>query len=1024
MKISDYAVKNYQFTLVIFLMIIALGITTILNMPRAEDPELNSPMYPIVVVYPGTSPKDMEELVVNPLEERISELENIKRIETNINDGVALLVVEYKYDVDVEEKYAELVRETNALRSELPENLASIEVRKVSPSDVNVIQIAMVSENAPREKLEYYSEALKERLEKIKSLKRVKIHGLPEKQVRIDLKLEKMAQQFIPLDAVIGSIQSELANIPGGKVNAGTKTFNIKTSGNYHDIEEIRNTIVYSSNSNNTLLRDIADVYHTYDDDTHITRLNGYRSVFITAAQKPFQNITQTQLEYLPVIEQFKTELPDNIDLVHHFDQADNVNKRLSGLGFDFLLAILLVAITLLPLGQRAAIIVMISIPLSLAIGIVLMNVMGYTLNQLSIVGLVVALGLLVDDSIVVVENIERWLREGHSRLEATLKATQQIGLAVIGCTATLIIAFLPLVFMPEASGEFIRSLPMGVITSVLASMLVSLTIIPFLSSRLLKEQHGHPDGNIFMRALKKLISGSYARLLDKALERPWLTIAISLLIFIGSLQLFPVIGFSLFPASEKPQFMVEITTPLQSNLDYTDSITYEVEKELSKHPQIEFFATNVGKGNPRIYYNVIPENERTDYTQIFVQLKPYTRVDDKLSLIEELRSKWTPYPGAKVEVKNFEQGPPIEAPIEIRLFGDNLDTLRSLAARVENMLEKTPGTIYVNNPVSHLKSDIKVNIDKEKALMLGVPTVTIDRTVRLAIAGLEIGKFSNENGDDIGILLTKGNEGTPSLDAFSNLYVNNHQGRAIPLNQLASLQLESSPLSINHFDKVRMVSVNAFVDKNYLVSNVINDAITKMENMPLPTGYSFGMGGEVESREESFGGFEKIIIVTIFLFIAVLILEFGTFKSTLIVLSVIPLGIVGAVLALLITGNSLSFVAIVGLIALAGIEVKNTILLVDFTNQLRAQGLSLDDSVRQAGEVRFLPIILTSLTAIGGLLPIALSSNPLISPLAIVLIGGLISSTLLSRIVTPVVYKLIPPRVMVTGIQKEKTSD
>ncbi|HNV30506.1 MAG TPA: efflux RND transporter permease subunit [Cyclobacteriaceae bacterium] len=1017
MKISDYAVKNYQFTLVIFLMIIALGVTTILNMPRSEDPELNAPQYPIVVVYPGTSPKDMEELVAKPLERKISELEDIDRIKTTIGDGVAVLFVEYKYESDVDEKYSELVREVNALRSELPQNIASIEVRKVTPSDVNVIQLALVSENASRDKLKEYAENLQDQLEQIKELKKVKIHGLPERIVRIDLKLDKMAQMRIPLEAVIGSLQSEIANIPGGNVNAGTKSFNIKTSGNYANMDEIRNTIVYSANNKNIVLGDVAEVYNTFEEETHITRLNGYRSVFITAAQKSGENITKTQNLYLPVIEKFKSTLPANIDLVHHFDQAYNVNKRLSGLSVDFIIAILLVAITLLPLGQRAALIVMISIPLSLAIGIVLMNALGYTLNQLSIVGLVVALGLLVDDSIVVVENIERWMRDGHSRLQATLKATQQIGLAVVGCTATLIIAFLPLVFLPEGAGEFIRSLPMGVITSVLASMVVSLTIIPFLSSRLLKEKHGHPDGNIFMRGLKKIIHGSYSKLLDKALAKPWWTIGIAALIFVGSLQLFPVIGFSLFPASEKPQFLVEITTPLQSNLSYTDSITKQIERELSTHARITYFATNVGKGNPRIYYNVIPENERTDYTQIFVQLDEQASAEDKLELIEELRTKWTPYPGAKVEVKNFEQGPPINAPLEIRLFGDNLDTLRSLATRVETMLGQTEGTIYINNPVMHLKSDIKVDINKEKAQMLGVSTVTIDRTVRLAVAGLTVGKFSDKNGDDVEILLTKGNAGTPTLNALENLYVNTQQGRAVPLKQVANLKLEASPLNINHYDKIRMVAVTAFVDKGFLVGNVVNDVIEKMDNMNLPAGYSYGMGGEVESREKSFGGFEKVIIVTIFLFIAVLILEFRTFKSTLIVLSVIPLGIVGAVLALLITGNSLSFVAIVGLIALAGIEVKNTILLVDFTNQLREQGKSLEIAIREAGEVRFLPIILTSMTAIGGLLPIALSSNPLISPLAIVLIGGLISSTLLSRVVTPVVYKLIPPRVTVKEI-------
>jgi multidrug efflux pump subunit AcrB len=1014
MKISDYAVKNYQFTLVIFLMIIALGVTTILTMPRSEDPELHAPQFPIVAIYPGTSPKDMEELVVEPLEQKISELENIKRIKTNISDGVAVLFVEYKYESDVDEKYSELVREVNALRNELPQNIASLEVRRVLPSDVNIIQIALVSENASRDKLKQAAEDLQDKLEQVKELKNIKIHGLPDRIVRIDLKLEKMAQLRIPLEAVVGNLQSEIANIPGGSVDAGTKSFNIKTSGNYKDEEEIKNTIILSANNKNISLRDVAEVYTTYEDDTHITRLNGYRSVFVTAAQKSGENISKTQKIYEPIIEDFKNTLPANIDLVHHFDQADNVNKRLSGLGIDFLIAILLVAITLLPLGQRAAIIVMISIPLSLAIGVVLMNLLGYNLNQLSIVGLVVALGLLVDDSIVVVENIERWMSNGYSRLEATLKATQQIGIAVIGCTATLIISFLPLVFLPEAAGEFIRSLPMGVITCVLASMLVSLTIIPFLSSRLLKEKHGHPDGNIFMRALKKVIHGSYSVLLDKALAKPWWTIAVAVFIFIGSLQLFPVIGFSLFPASEKPQFLIEITTPLQSNLAYTDSITRQVEKELSEHKQVQYFATNVGKGNPRIYYNVIPENERTDFTQIFVQLDEHTSSEEKQKLIVELRTKWSPYPGAKVEVKDFEQGPPINAPVEVRLFGDNLDTLRVLANQVEGMLAQTKGTIYITNPVMHLKSDIKVDINKEKAQMLGVPTVTIDRTVRLAVAGLTVGKFSDENGDDVDILLTKGNDGQATLASLENLYVNNQQGRAIPLNQVANLKLESSPLNINHFDKIRMVAVTAFVDKGFLVDNVLKDVITKMDETKLPAGYSYGMGGQVESQQESFGGFESVIIVTIFLFIAVLILEFGTFKSTLIVLSVIPLGIVGAVLALLITGNSLSFVAIIGLIALAGIEVKNTILLVDFTNHLREEGKSLEDAIREAGEVRFLPIILTSMTAIGGLLPIALSSNPLISPLAIVLIGGLISSTLLSRVVTPVVYKLIPPRVIV----------
>jgi multidrug efflux pump subunit AcrB len=1012
MKISDYAVKNYQFTLVIFIMIIALGLTTIMSMPRSEDPEMHAPSYTVIAVYPGTSPKDMEELIVDPLEKEIYGLEDIKHIRTTISDGLAVLRVEYEYSSDVDNKYQEIVRTVNNKRRDLPQENLTIDIQKQQPSDVNIMQIALISENAPRDKLRYHAEKLQDELEKLTPLKNVEIFGLPDQQVRVELDLEKLAQLNLPVGNVINSLQNETVSIPGGSVDAGNRVFNIKTSGNYHTLEEVKNTIVYASAGRNLFLKDIAKVYYGYEDVTYQTRLNGFRCVFVVAAQKEGENISKTQELYKPVIEKFRKTLPSNIDLVQHFDQADNVNRRLGSLGKDFVIAILLVAITLLPLGFRPSLIVMISIPLSLSIGIILLQLLGYNLNQLSIVGLVVALGLLVDDSIVVVENIERWILEGHSAMEATLKATKQIGMAVVGCTVALVIAFMPLVFLPEGSGDFIRSLPLAVILSVLASMLVSLTIIPFLSSKLLKSHTGHPDGNIFMRGLKRLIHGSYSRFLDKALQRPALTLISTVVIFVAALYLFGVIGFSLFPASEKPQFLINITAPSQSNLQYTNRVAREIESVLKKESAVKYFATNVGRGNPRIYYNVIPENEHTDFAEIFVQLDEHTNPDDKLALIEKLRKLWTPYPGAKVEVKNFEQGPPVVAPVEVRLFGDDLDTLRALAGKAESVLQRTPGTMYVDNPVSLLKSDIRVAIQQEKAQLLGIPSVNIDRTVRLAVAGLNLGQYTDDNDNDYDILLTRSREGRPTLDAFRNLYVSDIQGKPYPLGQVAELRMETSPVNINHQEKRRVVSVKAFVQKGFLVDRVINDVIGKMDKMALPAGYSYEMGGEVESRQNSFGGFMSIVIVTIFLFVAVLILEFRTFKSTLIVLSVIPLGVVGAAVGLWLTGNSLSFVAIIGMIALAGIEVKNTILLVDFTNQLREQGKSLEEAIREAGEVRFLPIVLTSLTAIGGLIPIAISSNPLIAPLAIVLIGGLISSTLLSRVVTPVIYKLIPPKV------------
>lgn len=1018
MNIIRYPIKNYQFTLIIVVMLIVVGVSTLLTMPRAEDPDMEALVFPVVVVYPGTSPADMEQLVVKPLETRFYELDQIKRIKTDISNGLAFIMVEYIHGADHAAKYQELVRELSAARQEdLPEGIYSAQVMQVDPSDVSVIQAALVSENASRQVLKKLSDELKTELEKVKALKKVSVHGLPDQLVKVDLHVGKLAHLHIPVSRVIEAIGSDASNIPGGSIHAGGKAFSVKAGGSYQNIEQIKNTIVSSAEGKNIVLNDIAEVYPDFAPDNHITRLNGFRCLFITAAQKKGMNISETRKQYIKVLARFKEHLPSNVDLVLNFDQADNVNKRLSGLGRDFLIAIGLVLITLLPLGLRASSVVMIAIPLSLATGIVVLKIFGFSLNQLSIVGFVVALGLVVDDSIVVVENVERWMRQGYSRTEAAIRGTNQIALAVLGCTATLVIAFLPLMLMPDESGDFIRSMPTAVIGSIVASLFVALLVVPFLSSRLLKP-HENAGGNIILRAFQRVIHLTYAALLDRALKKPWEAVVIALVIFGGALAMIPVIGFSLFPESEKPQFNVNVTSQLQSNISYSDSIARIIENDLNKVDQVKYYSTNVGKGNPKIYYNLPQVNEREDFAQIFVQLKDNVNAREKNKLIDGLRQKWDSFLGARVEVRNFEQGVPSISPVEVRIFGENLDTLQDLAARTEQMLLHTDGTIYVNNPVANNKTDFHIDVNRAKALALGVPAISINKMVRMALSGLDVATYTDplsENNDyKIRVSVPRGSY--PNITVLNSLFVDNALGTAIPLSQLATIKMEASPSKISHINKQRVVSVNSFVKKGFTNDRVISDVEKQMDKMVLPTGYHYEMGGEVEARQESFAGFGTIILIAVFMFIAILVLEFKTYKSTLIVLSVIPLGIVGAAIALWLTGNTLSFVATIGLVALAGIEVKNTILLVDFTNQMREEGIELDEAIEKASEIRFLPIVLTTMTAIGGLLPIALSSNPLISPLAIVMIGGLISSTFLSRIVTPVVYKLIPPAITKEG--------
>ena len=322
MRIAEFSVKNYQFTLILFALLLAMGLNALFNMPRGEDPESESPSYSIVVVYPGTSPEDMEKLVVDPVEKRINELDDIKRLTSNVNDGLAVFRVDYKFESDIDEKYQEIVREMNALRAELPADIYSITLQRFSSTDVSILQLALISETASYRELEEKGEQLEDRLEKVKSLKRIQVAGSPEQQVRVSLNIEKMAQNKIPVNAVVGALQSENVNIPGGRIQMNTRTFNIKTSGEYKDLEEIKNTIVYSTNGKIVYLKDLADVQNTYATQTHIVRLNGHRAILVNASQKEGQNIFKVDDQVTPVLDQFEKELPSHIKMIKNFDQA------------------------------------------------------------------------------------------------------------------------------------------------------------------------------------------------------------------------------------------------------------------------------------------------------------------------------------------------------------------------------------------------------------------------------------------------------------------------------------------------------------------------------------------------------------------------------------------------------------------------------------------------------------------------------------------------------------------------------
>ena len=1018
MNFNKFFVNNYQFTLLIFLAMMILGVNSLLNMPRGEDPPFGAPIFSVIVIYPGTSPKDMEQLVADPLEEELYQLEDIKRIKTTIADGLIVMLVEFNYGVNVDTKNNDVIREINKIRPDLPDGIIKLDVQRAASSDVAVLQTALTSETATFEELEKYGENLEKQIERIKDTKFVEIQGIPERKISIDLDLDKMQAYKIGLDQVLNLIRANNINIPGGDINVGQRKYNIKTISEFESIEDIENVVVNTTGDGHiTKLQDIASVYLSDEDNAHLIRQNGKRSIWVITAMKDKKNIITYRGQLETVLQEFESTLPEHITISQAFDQEKGVKKRLGGLGRDFAIAIFLVLLTLLPLGTRASLVVMISIPLSLSIGLFALDLLGYTLNQLSIVGMVIALGLLVDDSIVVVESIERYMRGGMSAKQAAITATNHILVAILGCTATLLLAFLPLAHLPEGSGDFIRSLPMAVMVTVTASLFVSVTIIPFLSSIMLKghEDASHAKGNIFFRGFKNYINNPYQRLLKWCMNHKFITLLVGAILFLASFTVVPSIGFSLFPSSEKPIVIVDVQTEVGSSIEHTNVMARRIEKFLLEQAEVTNVSTNVGKGNPRIYYNEFQLENTPNQAQLIAYLDEEAHVPEIQAFAEKMRSELTGIAGVKVEVKRYQQGPPISAPIEMRVLGPNLDSLEALSAKVEQIMKGIPGTLYVNNDLKYQKSDVSIFIDKEKAGLFGIPTAEIAKTIRLAIAGLDIGAFNDEDGDATTIKATIAGNDEDAIKNFDRVNVTSLSGELVPLNNIASLSFTASSSVIRHFNKTRYALVNSFVQQGYNTDKLTDEIINKVQSeVVFPSGYQLVAAGERESREESFGGIGTIIILTVFGLLAILILEFRTFKSTLIVLSVIPMGIIGALLALYLTGESMSFVATVGIIALAGIEIKNSILMVDYTNGLREKGMGLYEAVMDGAETRFLPILLTSMTAIGGLTPLVLERSPLISPLAIVLIGGLITSTMLSRLITPVVYYLIPPKVEV----------
>lgn len=1009
MRITRLVIDNYRFALIVFLLVTVTGVYSFLHMPRTENPEMDFPGTTVYAIYPGANPFDMEQLVVIPIEDAVNEIEDINFIETVIRDGLASITVEFDFGTNSDDKYEEVVQKINAIRGDLPDDLYELRTFQWTVTSVAMLQIALVSDNSDYSQLRTAAEALEKQLKKVDGVKKINLVACPDREVRISMDFEKMALLKIPVDQVIGAIQSHNANIPGGRINTGSKTFNIITSGAYENLDEIRNTVVHSANGKILHLRDVADVEFAYEDDAHLARFKQEKAVWLVVEQKEGRNVFDTWEGISSAVETYRDRLDPGIKIEYVFNQANEVSDKINSFLSNLLQGIILVGlVVLLAIGIRSSLIVILAIPLSVVIGLSIIDVAGYGLQQISIAGLVVALGLLVDNGIVMIENINRFVEKGMPPRQAALAAAGEIGFPIISATITTVLAFIPIMLIPDEVGVFIRSLPFTIIATLLVSLLLALTLTPYIAVRTFKPVRIGPQRKSrgVKRLLENVSTGHYRRSLKFALEHKVLVLVLAPLILVGSLALFPSIGFSLFPKAEKPQFMIQLSLEEGADLQATDKLVNKVEGVLDTIPEVDFYASNTGHGNPRIYYNVISKSYYRNYGEVFVQLKEYD-VDQFYALIEELRALFRSFAGARIYVKEFEQGPPITAPIMVYISGEKLEVLRHYARGVEGFLQDFPGTINVENELQKERTDLLVDIKKEKANLLGIPIHETDRMIRMAVNGMDIDQFRDEDGKEYDMVVRMPEGDSITTADLERIHVRSMSGAFIPLTQIADISYEQAPGTITRYNRERTAVILADLEKGYTLDDALEPLQQTLEDLNIREDYEVILRGEYESRNESFGGMTIAIIAAMLTIFAVLVLQFRSFSQPLIIYSAIPLAVVGSIWALYITGYTFSFTAFVGLTSLVGIVINNSIILVDYANQLRQKGYSLLEAIQIAGETRMTPIVLTMLTTVGGLLPLTLRGGSLWAPMGWTIIGGLFVSTFLTLLVVPVLYRV-----------------
>ena len=1023
MYLANTAIKRPVFTVMVISALVVLGISSFLQMNTELNPDVEFPFVIISTVYPGAGPTSVETDVTNKIEDAVNTIAGIKEIQSYSRESYSLVFIQFTLETKADVAAQDVRDKMAGISDDLPSDIEAPVIQKFDFAAMPVVTLSIASERSQKEITSFAKNFLKRRLETVSGVGSVEIVGGSEREIQALLDLDKINALGITPDEITGAVQSSNLELPAGNLSRGPHDLSVRTVGRVATVDELAQVIVHNSEGKIIRLTDIADVKDGVKEKESLSRFNGNESVTLSLVKQSGANIVKVANGIIKRLDEIHDEIPSDIKVTIVSDDSQFIKDSIHDMIFDLLygglLAVLVIFLFLANL--RSTIISGLAIPTSIVATFFIMKLFGFTINMMTLLALSLSVGLLIDDAIVVIENIYRHLDAGESPIQAARNATQEIGLAVMATTFSIVVVFLPVAFMSGIVGRFFYQFGITVAAAVVISLFVAFTLTPMLSSRFLKkeEQLGKSrpgiiniPGNI-IRWILRTWNGLFDKLnirykstLSWVLRHRFITLALASIVFFASLLL-PMSGYlgsEFMPQSDQGQFLVIFKSGPDVSLERTGVLAKKIEDKIAKYPEIKFMLTTIGGTQT-------PVNEG----QVFVKLKPMSeRERSSFQLITQAREDLADIAGLTIRVQAQAGEAGGNQDVEYSVRGPDLNEVKILAAQVEGYMRAAKGAIDIENSEKLARPEAQIDVKRDLANDLGISIAGVATTVRNLIDGVVVSRFKEKDEEyDIRLRLAKAFrrniEDLEQIKIKSTKKVRD-EDLIVNLGHVANFTMASGPTEIRRYNRQREVRVGCNIMEGYASSDVVNYVSKALKDMVIPAGYKVSVVGTAEIQEESFANiFMSLILAVLFIYL-LLASQFESFIDPLVIMLSLPLAIVGALLTLFIWNSTINIVSLIGIVMLMGLVTKNAILLIDFIKQQRRNGVERFQAILIAGPIRLRPILMTTFSTIFGMLPVALGlgeSAGFKASMGRAVIGGLISSTVLTLVIIPVVYTL-----------------